>query len=119
MTTGNINVLDYLTDEQMQEIAANEFRRLCVETYRTDHERIFSNAAYKTVAKIVDETFDGKMHELAYALKIRQALFLNILAQTRCNTSNRGVSVIWSKRKQGWRWIGWRPFGKPIMFMRK
>ena len=58
------NVLDYLTKDERKRIAAEAFREMCLEKFRADDERIFSNAAYHAVWKIVDEQFDGKAAEM-------------------------------------------------------
>ncbi len=51
---------DYLTEEMKIEIAKEAFRDQCLDKFREDSERIFSNVAYKAVWQIVDEVFDGK-----------------------------------------------------------
>ena len=55
---------DYLTEERKQEIAETAFRDICEEKFRSDAERIFSNAAYKAVWNVVDEAFDGKTAQM-------------------------------------------------------
>nr|WP_309504331.1 hypothetical protein [uncultured Roseovarius sp.] len=64
MTTAQINILDHLDQDEMKRIAADAFTAYCVEKFRTDSERIFSNAAYGAVRKMVDEAFDGRALDL-------------------------------------------------------
>ena len=55
---------DYITEERKAEIAEAAFRDVCEQTFKSDAERIFSNAAHEAVWKIVDEMFDGKAADM-------------------------------------------------------
>ncbi|WP_102867924.1 hypothetical protein [Pseudovibrio exalbescens] len=67
-----MNISDYLTEDQMREIATEEFRRVCASKADEDFERIISNAGYHAVFKLVDEQIDGefeaKVREKALAV---------------------------------------------------
>lgn len=54
---------DYLSDNEKHEIALAAFREICLEKFRSDSERIFSNAAYAAVMKAIDESFGGEAVE--------------------------------------------------------
>jgi len=52
-----INISDYVSEEDKREIAQQAFREMCCDDFKNDHERtrIISNAAYKTTYTMVDE----------------------------------------------------------------
>lgn len=54
----------YLSEDERKEIVADTFRQMCVAEFKKDSERIFSNAAYEVVYKIVDDQFEGKVAEV-------------------------------------------------------
>lgn len=58
MSTVEINLDDYLSEQEKKDIAIEVFRGHCLEKFQKDSERIFSNAAYTTVAKLVDEQIE-------------------------------------------------------------
>jgi hypothetical protein len=58
------SVEDYLSEDEMKEIAREAFTTHCAEAFRTDHERIFSNAAHKIVWEEVDKIVDGDLAAL-------------------------------------------------------
>jgi hypothetical protein len=57
-----INIDEYLSEEDKREIVVAEFRSLVAKKFATekDLERILSNTAYSVYYNIVDECFDGK-----------------------------------------------------------
>lgn len=55
---------DYLSEGEQRQIVADVFREQCLQKFTQDSERIFSNAAYSIVTKLVDEQMNGKMVEL-------------------------------------------------------
>lgn len=59
-----INFEDYLNEYERKEIITQIFKEQCLEKFKNDYERIFSNAAYDIVAKTVDDNFDGKMIDI-------------------------------------------------------
>lgn len=63
MNTLELNLHDVLTEDQMRDIAADEFRRAVRAHAAADFERILSNAGYALVNREVDAAFDGKMAE--------------------------------------------------------
>lgn len=56
-----INIQDYMTEEDMRRIAQEEFRAMCAFSTKENFERILSNAAYSMVHQEVDKVFDGGM----------------------------------------------------------
>lgn len=66
MTTETVtfNVADYLSEDEMKNIAAQEFRAVCKNSSSQNFERIISNAAYYLVGDLVDQHFDGKLIEV-------------------------------------------------------
>ena len=69
-----INIQDYVTEDDMRRIAEEEFRAMCRRSTTENFERILSNAAYAIVHKEVDEAFDAGMAETVKekAIKIIQ-----------------------------------------------
>jgi len=55
---------DYLSEDERKEIVADVFRNMCINSFKKDAERIFSNAAYNAVFNIVNDTFDGKAAQM-------------------------------------------------------
>ena len=60
----DFNVKDYIDEAECKQIARDAFREFCIDKFRSDAERIFSNAAYVSVRKMVDEAFDGQAEAL-------------------------------------------------------
>lgn len=54
---------DYLSEDERKAIVADVFRKGCIDKFKTDHERIFSNAAYGIVTKAMDIMFDTKWRQ--------------------------------------------------------
>jgi len=67
----DIKFEDYLSLEEQKEIVVDVFREKCLQKFTLDSERIFSNAAYSIVTKLVDEQMNGKMAELITANTIK------------------------------------------------
>jgi hypothetical protein len=59
-----IDISEYLSQSEMKLIAETEWRRMCGAKFLSDSERIFSNAAYASVQKMVDEQMGGKLEEI-------------------------------------------------------
>ena len=59
-----INITDYLSEEEMKEIAIEEFRARLRGNSQQDIERIASNAAYKVIWKAIDEIYDGEVDKV-------------------------------------------------------
>lgn len=57
----------YLTEDQMREIAVEEWRKMCREACKGNAERIISNIAYDTVTKMVSEALGDDADELIKA----------------------------------------------------
>lgn len=55
---------DYLSEQERKDIVASVFMAKCQERFEKDAERIFSNAAYSIVHKIIDDMHDGKVDQL-------------------------------------------------------
>jgi len=54
----------YLSEDERKQIVADTFRQMCADTFKKDSERIFSNAAYQVVFKIVDDQFEGNVSNI-------------------------------------------------------
>lgn len=63
MTDININIDDYISDQEKKDIAISAFRSACDRVSAENFERIISNAGYHLVEKEVDAAFDGKMRQ--------------------------------------------------------
>lgn len=57
----NINIDEYLSFEEKQQIAREAFRGVAFTKCQKDFERILSNASYELVAEEVNKVFDGDM----------------------------------------------------------
>lgn len=57
----------YLTEDQMRDIAIEEWRKMCREACKGNAERIISNIAYDTVTKMVAEALGDDANELIKA----------------------------------------------------
>lgn len=68
--TIEIDLNDYITEDERKEMARDVFRAACDRQSQQDFERILSNSAYQLVARIVDEHFDGEMIETVKARAI-------------------------------------------------
>ena len=55
-----INIEEYLTEEEMKEIAQQEFRKCISHQSKESLERIINNSAYQVVWSAVDESLDGE-----------------------------------------------------------
>lgn len=53
----------YLTEDQMREIAVEEWRKMCREACNGNAERIISNIAYDTVSKMVSDALGDDANE--------------------------------------------------------
>lgn len=54
----------YLTEDQMRDIAIEEWRKMCREACNGNAERIISNIAYDTVSKMVSEALGDDANDL-------------------------------------------------------
>lgn len=68
-----INITDFLTNEEQKEIVKEAFRLYCEEKFQTDYERIFTNSAYEIVWKLVNEIHDGNV-ETIIAQKVKELI---------------------------------------------
>ena len=59
-----INVLDYLSDEEIKDIIKDEIRSRIREFSENDIERIVCNTAYKVVWQAVDDVYDNNTQEM-------------------------------------------------------
>ena len=57
----DINFEDYLSEAERKQIVANVFMANCQQRFEKDAERIFQNAAYEVVHKIIDDMHDGQV----------------------------------------------------------
>lgn len=57
----------YLTDSQMEEIAAQEYRAIIREKLKKDAERIIGNVSHTMIWPAIDEALDGKAAEVIKA----------------------------------------------------
>jgi len=60
----DINIDNYLTEEEKVEIAREAFREHCVKRSQQDFERIITNSAYHVIWEAVEESFDGDLEEV-------------------------------------------------------
>jgi len=54
-----VNLDDYLSEYEKKSIAKQAFYDKCANKYMNDHERLFSNAAYRVVAELVNKEMDN------------------------------------------------------------
>jgi len=59
-----IEVMDYLTESEMKDIAKQVFREVCQDKYKKDHERIISNSGYEIIVKLIKEHYPENLEEL-------------------------------------------------------
>mgnify|MGYP003670589213 FL=1 len=59
-----IEVMDYLSESEMKDIAAQVFKERCQDKFNKDHERIISNVGYEIVVKIIKEHYPENLEEL-------------------------------------------------------
>ena len=59
-----IDISAYLSEEDKQRIAEEEYRKVIRSIVYTDKERLFSNAAYRIVQKLVDERFGESLSKI-------------------------------------------------------
>ena len=69
----NINITDYISEDDMKRIATEEFRNQIRKQSRGSLERVINNAAYAVVWEAVDECMDGE------AVSILKSKVLNII----------------------------------------
>lgn len=71
-----IDLNDYLTEEDRTQMAREAFKEACARHTQKDFERIISNSAYFMVGDLVDQHFDGTMVEVlkANAIKVINGL---------------------------------------------
>lgn len=60
----------YLTEDQMREIAIEEWRKVCREACNGNEERIMSNIAHKVVSSMVDEALGDGSRDIIRAKAI-------------------------------------------------
>ena len=61
----SFNIEQYLSEDDMKEIAKDAFREKCEKCLETDFERILSNIAYSVIWKASDDVLDGQLqHKL-------------------------------------------------------
>ena len=60
-----ININDYISQDEMRDIAVDTFRNLCISKLNAESEmqRILSNQAYAIVGKLIDEKYNRNMEE--------------------------------------------------------
>lgn len=66
-----IDLNEYLSEDERKQIAREEFRNQCARISQKDFERIISNSAYYMVGETVDAHFDGGMVEVLKANAIK------------------------------------------------
>lgn len=54
-----VNLDDYLSEDEKKSIAKQAFYDKCANKFMKDHERLFSNAAYGVVAEMVNKEMDN------------------------------------------------------------
>jgi|SRR5690606_4754934 len=59
-----IDISAYLSEEDKQRIAEEEYRKVIRSIVYTDKERLFSNSAYRIVQKLVDERFGESLSKI-------------------------------------------------------
>ena len=59
-----INVSDYLSDEEIKDVIKDEIRSRIRQFSKNDIERIISNSAYEVVWKAVDNVYDDNTQEI-------------------------------------------------------
>lgn len=59
-----ININDYLTEDDKKRIAEEEYRSVMRSLVNVDKERILSNCAYNVVQKLVDEQFNEDLNKI-------------------------------------------------------
>ena len=59
-----IDVKEYLSEEDMKRIAEDAWREQCHAKFITDKERILSNTAYQIVYRLVDEHFNENLEQI-------------------------------------------------------
>lgn len=63
MSTFELDIDQYLTEEEKKRICSEQFAQVARLKCQSDFERIISNSAYMIVRDEVDKLFDGKMQE--------------------------------------------------------
>lgn len=69
--TIEINLNDYISEEDRRQVARDVFKAECARHAQADFERILSNSAYFMVGDLVNQHFDGSMIEVLKANAIR------------------------------------------------
>ncbi len=63
MSTFELNIDSYLTEEDKRQICRDQFAEVARMKSQADFDRIITNSAYSIVSDEVDKLFDGKMQE--------------------------------------------------------
>lgn len=95
------NVEQYLSEDEMKDIARQAFRESCAASCKENFERIISNSAYYLVGDIVDQNFDGRLVEV---LKGKTIEVISKLSSATVfsppNAWDREASKGWSQMQQ-------------------
>ena len=59
-----IEIMDYLSESEMKDIAAQVFKERCQDKFNKDHERIISNTGYEIVVKLIKEHYPENLEDL-------------------------------------------------------
>lgn len=59
-----IEVMDYLSESEMKDIAKQVFRESCQDKYKKDHERIITNSAYEIIVEIIKDYYPEGLEDL-------------------------------------------------------
>ena len=59
-----INIDDYISEEEKKRIAEEEYRSVIRNYVNVDKERILTNCAYRVVQKLVDEAFNEDLNQI-------------------------------------------------------
>ena len=59
-----INIDDYISEEERKRIAEEEYRSVIRNYVNVDKERILTNYAYRVVQKLVDEAFNEDLNQI-------------------------------------------------------
>jgi len=59
----NIDVANYLSEEEIKEIAKQAFKERCIKEFEDDPATVLMNTAYTAVHKLISDTFDDNLEE--------------------------------------------------------
>ena len=59
-----INIHDYISEEEKKRIAEEEYRSVIRNYVNVDKERILTNCAYRVLQKLVDEAFNEDLNQI-------------------------------------------------------